>query len=745
MPTRHRVCGRKVWHSVLILVSTVLFFACINDTNGSKTSGDGEDAWVFVTVSLPQPALPASRATDLELEISNIRIMVFEPDGDTYRFSYQVAGNDITPTDSGGKFKARLKTTESPVKLVILINAEEPLASYEPSEGTAETDIRKEIVIPFPAGGLSDNLPMCGETILPNGIGIDDNYITMNALRAIARVDVEKQLDEGSGDFILEEVQVFRAYSTIQLIPDNLTDPAAPIVTAPSIPANAVFLDQPVGKSVVGGTDAITQIYLPESHAAGGNISERDGTAVVVVGGRFAGSNQTTYYRADFDPGVEGHPFGQVLRNHRYTFVIKKVTAAGWSTPLEAANNFATSLVVKISAWEDFSSEMFFGENRFAVSAHEISLPYIDNRHGRIDIESTLPYTIQWLDANGNPTGASTAAQDTDVGNSNFKARIIKQSGDPETVSHVRFQTLNNNATGSAVITNTLRVTVDNWAVDITVRQDNRAVYSGFFVNVTSARPNSYYVGNLGTTMVYPIYDPAWTFVDGGLGMRMILDKQFCPGGVIKIAGFRYDEITEGSVVLMNITDDSHLDLIARFLETQDVLFLTYAVKESTQVAQVVLDWLNKSTKRVLILCTDNATTNANVVSLLTADATWKFNNLLDDLLIAPATDQNRLFLSGPFGAVTSGAKVTKKDEIAGHTQTYSADIIPLIVSSTNSAIIYFGVNKKRRIVYNGDANLYHIDQLSNHLGNVTSNTDRLMANVWAWIVDQVIYGDDEI
>lgn len=62
----------------------------------------------------------------------------------------------------------------------------------------------------------------------------------------------------------------------------------------------------------------------------------------------------------DFDPGLEGHPFGQILRNHRYVFRIRKVTGPGWSDPGLAAVNKATSIVAEIEPWEDFTTEMHF-------------------------------------------------------------------------------------------------------------------------------------------------------------------------------------------------------------------------------------------------------------------------------------------------------------------------------------------------------------------------------------------------
>lgn len=58
------------------------------------------------------------------------------------------------------------------------------------------------------------------------------------------------------------------------------------------------------------------------------------------------------------------------------------------------------------------------------------------------------------------------------------------------------------------------------------------------------------------------------------------------------------------------------------------------------------------------------------------------------------------------------------------------------------SDYMFFGVNKPERIIYDGDAQLFMNGQMSNNSGNINSDLDKLMANVWAWITEQVIYGE---
>ena len=79
----------------------------------------------------------------------------------------------------------------------------------------------------------------------------------------------------------------------------------------------------------------------------------------------------------------------------------------------------------------------------------------------------------------------------------------------------------------------------------------------------------------------------------------------------------------------------------------------------------------------------------------------------------------------------------------SGYCLNYPVGVTPLVVSDAvgyEKAMIV-GVNRQDRIVYHGDANLNQNGRLSsqaNANGSVTSDFDRLTANLWAWIVEQV-------
>ena len=107
------------------------------------------------------------------------------------------------------------------------------------------------------------------------------------------------------------------------------------------------------------------------------------------------------------------------------------------------------------------------------------------------------------------------------------------------------------------------------------------------------------------------------------------------------------------------------------------------------------------------------------------------------------AMQANRRFFTAPFGQVAENAVVSRADNYAAYCSDYPSAVTPLLVSTAagQEKTLSVGVNQTSRIVYLGDANLNQNGSLStqaNATGTVTTDFDRLTANLWAWIVEQV-------
>ena len=726
----------RAWLYIFILLLPLISVSCITDTLMRPDDTDDDKALVMLNINTPKPATPSSRVqTDSESVISEVRVLVFEESDGDYIFSYHIKGTEVSSSGFQTQFRAVLETSEVPVKLIILANSGDSFGANAPSPGETEVQVREKLTKSFTASGMQDNLPMFGEISMAGGIDATQTYtLPVTALRSVARVDVVKDMYENSPEFTLEEVYVFRANDLIQLIPDAL-DGSQVKVSAPSVPQQAVALADPVVKIVEGGAESIIQLYIPESVEAVTNAEKIKEATTVIIGGRFeGGDNPVTYYRADFNSGMEGHPFGQILRNYRYIFNIKSVSREGWPTPEEAAENLSSSIIVDIQPWEDFSSEMYLGDDRFGVSSRSISLRYTRNRERQLDVESTFAYQIQWV-KNGEPVGEATAEYDYPISNEDFQAWIVRNDADAEYVTHLRFRTLKDNNLGD-IVTDTLRVTAGPWKVDIKVSQDNSELYKGRIMNVLSVET----VGNLGVDMV----DPGAS----GLAMRKVLDIQFSPTGVIRIGGSSFTRIpnTAGYV---GTSTEANLTVLNRIFGAQDVIYLPYNVGLSSEVADLLLTWLDGNKNRVLILGTDSDSSSKQLreKAKVIADGAWTYSNLSTvstNFIRAAYSAGAEEFFNGPFGQVTEGAAFNRSDDIAGYSISYPSTVTPLITGDRTgyTTYMFFGVNRGNRIVYDGDAQLFINGQMSNNNGTVSSDLDRLMANTWAWIVEQVIYGD---
>lgn len=724
---------------IRIILIALLLIGCVEEElNQVLPPATGGEETIYFTVNTPQSTLPTAlrrNRIDTETQIVDAIVLVFEYTNTKYIYKYFVRGSELSQDDSGRtKFKAMLHATNKQVKLMLLANMGNAFELQAPDAGATEEEVKKQLTLNFSSAGWNNELPMYGEITLSDGIEIPQlQTYPVTLLRAVARVDVVKNLIDGTPGFVLEEVYAFKANNQLQLVPERFVSISPPKVSAPSVPVDAEHLGEPVVRVVQSGNESVEQLYLPEAAGVTSNAEKQNLATAIVIGGRFNGDAEISYYRADFNSGVSGHPFGQILRNHRYIFNIRKVLSPGWSTPEEAARNLSASMTVEVQTWEDFSTEMYFGDHRFAISSREISLRYTKDSNRKLDIESTLPYSIQWLDnSTGEPVGECVSDFNAVISNENFDAVLLKLAGDAQHISHLLFRTRNDNYAGS-VITNKLRVSAGNWVADITVSQDNTAMYSGRYIHVLSVEE----IGNLGTTTTAANAD----------AMRAVLDKQFAPDGVIKIGGFAFSRVTNVDATV-GASTATNLAAMKRLIGAQDVIYLPYNVGVSADVADLLLAWLDNSPHRVLIVGADSNTTNVKLREELTEDGVWAHSSISTvstNYLRAPASVEASVFFDGVFGTVSPTASFSRADAIAGYNSSYPVGtVVPLITGDKTgyTGYMFFGVNKERRIVYNGDAQLFQSGRMSNAQGNVNSDLDRLMANVWAWIVEQVIYGN---
>lgn len=764
---RRIVCG---W-GIAVLVGTVLLslWGCTKEFGADPHA---DEARVLLNIRTPGSIAagqqPGSAQTATETSVREVHVLVFhdaQGSGD-YTFAYLVLGSQVSQQqDLSTRFEALLQTTDTPLRLLIVANSGALFQSYRPQVGQSEASVRDELVAEFPPEGLTASLPMYGETSLAGIDAGQTNLIGVTMLRAVARVDVLTRLAADSPAFELRDVRIYRANDRLRLIPDDVADSDAPKVTAPTVPASAEPLSQPLIKTGQEPTDSIGGLYLPESLAVGDSQQRRTGATTVVVGGLFEGDTEVTYYRVDFNSGAAGHPFGQVLRNYLYTFTVKRVTAPGWSTPEEAANNLSSSMTVEVQPWDDFTSDMYFHEGYLGVSTRCVQMPFLPGYVRTVEVETTEDYSIEWLDT---PSAGSVSAWNEPLSDGYFTATIVHDPSWGDTRTRIRIESPQYNTTDDEIAA-TLRLRVNDTAVDIRVVKESPSRYSDRVIQVMSMGTSFGSMGDYATT------------VSSTLAMRRVLDTNFSPSSAypFRIGGFFYLTVPISTTIYSASVAASDVAYYKKMIDNTDILILAYANITSSQVADMLFDeWLVEKPNRVLWVMLDAAVYNAGIRNRFRQEGlgTWQdigsmFNAAAGyraaagrDFAYSNARESGQFF-AGPFGGVEEGELLFGSDAVAGVVQLPDSAkrwITPLVYNNNPPYDDYMsvGVEIRRGVVYQGEAQLFQGGLgMSGMAGNsaqvngsiisapqVSGTTKRyyldvLNANLWAWAVGRVIYG----
>ena len=629
----------------------------------------------------------------------------------------RVPGISITNSGTTTSFSARLLATDKTLDLYIVANATAAVLANEPQVGDTENEVRTKLQLGFPLGGNFTTLPMSGHYRLVSGL--DANYRQeisgVSMLRAVARVDV---LVGGITNFELTSIQAYRVNSRIQLIANQ----DLPVVTAPSIPVNSrMEVNTPV--SAVSGNQAVSGLYLSESVSPA--ESERvNGATCVVVGGKYAGSGEVTYYRIDFDPDDTQGSFGQILRNHRYVFTIRSVAGPGWPSADEAASNRSAQINLDIQSWDESTTDMYFDtDHHFGVSTREVVLGSKQNAALTVQVDTDLSdYTFQWSDEQGNVSG--TAAQS--LTGSYFKVEKTNNG------RHIVVTALQSNNSDSDERKAYFVINASRWRILMTIRQQIVDI-SGRTINMVSFRS---YLGHLGENLLLPNISPE----SRGAGLQGILNNpaNFGTGGTVTCGGF--------NLLLTNVSASSINDAA---LALADVIYFNYVSNGDLRIdLSPVGRWLKASAKRVLILSFDSQGVNTPIMQ--------EFLGSTPDLMqTSPKSGSYPLagksasdfftdmgpFTVTPYTPVDANFKFQNYDVTHGEIGPGSAEGITPPLNGPGGGIV-LGVDMSRRIIYIGDIDIFSANNsnsgINNSKGTINSNASKLIANLFAWVVGVV-------
>ena len=690
-----------------LMAILVIIFLCISCTDNAelpvkpdKNEGT-ENVLIELAVTVPAVTYTRTRGIvrtiDHETLINEIQILVFEEG----KYKYRVPGLSINNTASTITFTALLKSGDIPMKLLILANATDVVVADEPVVGDSEEMIKKKMNRKFDY--LTSVFPMSGEYELPEGLKPTGTgtILGLKMLRSIARVDVTAT---EVANFRMTGVKAYRANNYLQVIPDET---GVSKVTFPSVPEGS---DRNVDSSIFpvsseNWNNFSARLYLSETWSPEPE-DQVDKATCIVVEGYYADSNTPSYYRMDFDPDNNHNAFGQVLRNHKYIFNIKKVSAPGWSTPDDAAHNRSSNIVAEVQAWDDDTMDMYFdGEHHFGISTREVVLKHKTGSEGIISVSTDLlDYTLQWADDAGvlQGTGAQSLSND-------YFTVTKEDNGSRLVITALQ----NNLADGSNRIQHFV-ITAQRWTIYVSIQQkyDIAAYKTINLMSFTSG------LGYLGTNILGSSSAEA-----RATGLRGILTNQtnFGPDGVVECGGYNLVGVGANA---NNLTDA----LFSLF----DVVYINYVPTSQfgSQDAHKLHNWLKTKKNRVLIASYDASDVSQNLLAEILAGKSGikYFTSNGGPYPLAASTIGNHYFTTdGPFtknAPVTSNFALRNYDIYHGEIQvntSASEGITPILMGPGGGIVL--GIDYSRRIVYWGDT-----DMSSNLSGTGATSENHIIA-----------------
>lgn len=724
--------------------------------------------------------------------IANAYVIVMEQDsqGD-YVYRYGAVAPSFSPVEGETQFTARLKVVPGAVKLLVVANYSQAMVGALPAAGSSEDELRASIAgtVYETSGNVTDGvrIPMTGEKMLSSIVQAPGTVVEIPLMRAMARVDVDKDLTAASRPFTVTSVRVMNLNSHAQVFPSQTAlDGGRSRVVSPSVPAASLTDIDNV--QTIGVTDDGTNLtytgsfpYAVEASAVS-TTADRLGATCVVVGGLFDTDTDESFYRVDFGQDTAGK-FGEILRNYRYVFTVTEVSRRGDATPAEAVENIdRTYIDVSVGAWDQASNDLQLGVGdpylKIQRNALKLGLAAGEAASSRVTSNVNFSYQV-WQ----NGAQVTNMASLEDFG---FTSTYVPGEGAVYSFDFAA-TTLSENI-NDEVRRFEVRLFWDDGTLVDTIKFEQ--VHQ--MVHILSFSDG---YGSIGVWSQNGAKSP--TGFGSAVRATIIDPANFGPTGIVQIPGVALDEVQSGSVT-SSFTSAAGLALLAEKLEWADIIIVSYDNNPVGAALDMVREWAQEG-DHVTWICADTDTTNADVRadSYLGGGLVWHprgdltssmsqtiVQGTIDDMLAedfstidilgsdvsvdlipggdlakgvaAYPTSTNAPFIDGVFGAPnqndptdSSNDGTMKWFEPGTNSNIIPVMVMPMEVEITVSQVLIFsqtesryanecmilGVDPTTRIVYMGDSQLnadFYNYSTSLYMGNVK----KMMDNTWAWAIE---------
>jgi hypothetical protein len=471
---------RFVGRGLLALIVSALLYSCTNEEGGGIVPAPQqiEDSDMALSLRL-NGSRPSTRLGEAdENKVSEVDVLVFDHTTGKYLYAaaaYRIDAPQITASEYKYPFAVRLRMLESEterVDLWVVANAHALLNKM--TLGSTPADSTKATVAAKLLANETDDkvtqLPVTDPiTLIPMWGKIDNVSIPLSGAtppeveltRMVAKIDVAVAMSVPTTTFTLTSVSFYNRNTSGRVVPGAITNSGAtwsaptaiPTYSLPASPGKATGVAHEY--NTVTSNAIVNTIYAFEAEGGDGYTSTDgipyDQDPCLVIGGKFNGSTQDTYYRVNFveiDDNTE--TYLDILRNHHYEVKIESVTGAGFATKEEALKSLPVNMVAVVTPWDEigmgditFDGQYMLSVDRDSVTIYQATLygdpgeqtiqVYTDWEEGwAVDTCATEPAFPKWLKI----TSPAPAVNDSiKGGKDNIIPLVMNAAKLPEAVS----------------------------------------------------------------------------------------------------------------------------------------------------------------------------------------------------------------------------------------------------------------------------------------------------------------------
>lgn len=416
-----------------------MMWGCIDESvNDIPIKGD-KGKMVTFSLKVPGAATPESSepttyalSDDDEKEVRSIVAIPFGSNGRTISEPIYLSGSDITPDPVNSNIKTfTIVVREDATSIVVLSNINAGLIAElnNVTAGQSKEWVSNRLLltndgkwnatrgsagyIPIPMWGEATNLVLSGDVPV---------NVSITLIRMLSKIDVILTTATAKSKLDLQSVRLYNYNNQGQVAP-SVSDWTA----VPSIPSSAQKISAPllydgsaITKESGRGVASINELYAFEALAGNGNALLEN--TCIVIGGKYNGATNDSYYRIDFantaGTGASATTtYLSLLRNYNYKINIDDIKGAGFATPEEAFRAPPVNIVANIVNWNDaqmgdinFDGQYILGVSKgaFVFSREERNANSEDNT-----LTITTDYPTGWkvekiVGSEGNDVSSAT-------------------------------------------------------------------------------------------------------------------------------------------------------------------------------------------------------------------------------------------------------------------------------------------------------------------------------------------------